>query len=878
MQKVGAILTFLMVACLTLFGQSIIRISGLVRNANGENLANATISFVSSLDSLNSISASDGHFAFTVNKISSFELIITMQDYKTFRKSFLNDPAKNSIVLSPIILTPKYEELVPVMVTATKPLTIMEDTVEYNASSYKLRPGAELERLMKRLPGIYWDTGGNVIMNGKQIKRVLLNGQLFIAGDIKNALQNLPADIIDKVQVIDDYGDKAKLTGVKSGESEKVLNIILKNDKRNGWIGGVELGRGDKDRYSESLFLDGFKNGRQLSLSGALTNNSPTGDDFSKIIYMGGSNKWSPKWSGGGGLGISEDNKASGSSMSQNNYLASSLLNQKQISHAVETDLSSNSSFYAIYTPDSNTKLRINESLNISQSRDSISQIFSNQVQDSGFNKLTNGNTFNNTRANSLSTNSGVYFETNNPHSGNRLSIEISHSWIESHSNEDDLNQVNILADSFNNQSLQHYIILSTSGHREIDTRVNYYRPMSKNAMFELGYSWTYSSIINKQIAEKPDSLTGTPIQIDSLSSTYLYHTVASRMHVGYLIHSNKLNLDLSIDAQHAAQYGQLADKSTPQSYHYFDFLPAAQLSYSFSIEKKLNFNYSASTTPPSLQQLQPIAIISNPQYPVIGNPSLKPTYSQSATLQYEQHSLKQTQYYGFVIGLAYSNSWNMIISNLVHPHDNSSVVQETSYLNANGFYSYGLNYRFDFPSILHKWIRISVDGNIGTINNAVMTDNVLYSIKSFGWGQGLQISLNIPNITETVLATSYAHTLTSYPPGKGIPFSSSTLNWLFNSRHELFQKWVLNYNVSQVFTTGQNNNLTANPAILNASLQRDLFPKNQARIIFAINNLLNSNTGTSQSITSTSITQNQSFLIGRFFLISIAFKLERFH
>src|SRR5690606_20254960 len=108
------------------------------------------------------------------------------------------------------------------------------DTVEYSTKDLQLREGALAEDALKRLQGVEVDKDGNVTAQGEQVTRVRINGKDFFGGDVKTATQNLPANIIEKMQVIDDYGDMANLTGNRTGDSEKVLNIQIDPEYNKG--------------------------------------------------------------------------------------------------------------------------------------------------------------------------------------------------------------------------------------------------------------------------------------------------------------------------------------------------------------------------------------------------------------------------------------------------------------------------------------------------------------------------------------------------------------------------------------------------------------------------------------------------------------------
>ncbi len=864
------------------YAQEPLSITGLIRNGNGENLPQATVILIGQIDTLKTLTNNKGIFIFKVpsSMISStntiLEVSVTMQGYKEFRTFCKVTLDRHNYFIPIIALSLEYEELVPVTVMGTKPITIHEDTVEYRAAAYKLRAGAELQRLMKQLPGIDWDTAGNIIVDGKKIVRLMIDGQNFAGGDIKAALKNIPADIIEKVQVIDDYGDKARLTGVKSGESEKALNVVLKEDKHNGNITRFDAALGDKRRYNSTLFSEFFAGDRQFTENSKFVNLSPSGDLRENLNQLTYANKWNSKWFSNGTLSVWGDTHASSNSMIQDNYLATTQLSQEQTNKLSGSNENEMIEFAQKYVPDANFQIQASTFIAHYYNKESAINDYLSREQDSGFNKLDSGHTGNLSRAYSQAIGADFHLEKTSPHNGQKMSVGMSYRYKNKQLSENNYSQIKVLTDSINTISSQHYFVNTSEASQEVKSNLSYYFPISRKSLLEIEYAWNYSSERNDKVTQTPDSITNIRTSIDSLSNNYLFVTTYNIIHAGYLIHANKLNIDIGIDAQSGNQFGNTAGKVSNQSYHYYNLLPSAQLSYFFSDRKKLNFSYNGSSDAPSLQQIQPLLDLTNQQYPVEGNPSLKPSYVHSATVGYEQSSLKTSQYWRFATTLSFTTTSNMIVENVLHPHDTSNVIQETTYANASGCYSLTGHYEVDLPAIFNNRIRISASGTLGSRQDVIMTDNHIYNGQGRTLNQAIQVRLIIPDVTEAEVSTAYSYTVSKYPMNEG-SYSYPGLNWDFHWRQEFLQKWSADYNMSQVFTGMPGKGLQANPALLNLSVQRDLFSRNQMRLTFSINDLLNTSSAISQNITATGMTQSRSNLIGRYFLLGIVFKLEKF-
>ena len=286
----------LLLAFLSGNAQSTVTLSGVIRDGNGNGLPSATIILMGHSDTLSVLSQEKGGFIIQVAHSGEYILSISMQGFKAYQARLSVNLERPTRILPPIVLLTQYEDLVPVMVIREKPVTVHGDTVDYHASAYHVRPGAELERLMMQLPGVDFDTAGNIIIDGKTVGKIMIDGQPFTVTSLKEALKVLPVDIIDKVQVIDDYGDEARLTGVKSGESDKVLNIVLKKDKHNGGIGNVQTGLGNDDNSFGKLFGDAFKGKKQISFAGLTSSENLNGPNLQKGFNIAYTDTWRQKW------------------------------------------------------------------------------------------------------------------------------------------------------------------------------------------------------------------------------------------------------------------------------------------------------------------------------------------------------------------------------------------------------------------------------------------------------------------------------------------------------------------------------------------------------------------------------------------------------
>ena len=180
------------------------------------------------------------------------------------------------------------------VVTGVKtPITVKEDTIEYNADTYKTQANAVVEDILKRMPGVEVSSDGKITANGKEVKKILIDGKEFFSDDPKMASKNIPADMVNKLQVIDRKSDLARLTGVDDGEDETVINLTVKKGMNNGWFGTATAGYGTNDRYSGNFVANYFADGNQFTLLGGGNNTNSqnfTDDGASRFMRFGNNN------------------------------------------------------------------------------------------------------------------------------------------------------------------------------------------------------------------------------------------------------------------------------------------------------------------------------------------------------------------------------------------------------------------------------------------------------------------------------------------------------------------------------------------------------------------------------------------------------------
>ncbi|HEY3429763.1 MAG TPA: TonB-dependent receptor, partial [Cyclobacteriaceae bacterium] len=278
-------------------------IKGQVVDSLSNAMPSATVMLLNAKDSsLVNFGLSDAKGFFEIKNINkgSYDLKISFLGYAPFTKRI--DAAGDSPVVEAgqLKLQPQAKQLDEMVIMGEKvPVRIKGDTIEFNAGSFKTKANANVEDLLKKLPGVEVDPDGTVRAQGEEVRRVLVDGKEFFGRDPKLATRNLPADAIEKVQVFDKKSDQAEFTGIDDGQREKTVNLELKEDKRNGMFGNATAGAGTEGRYQLKGNLNRFRKDQQLSFLGMANNINEQGFSMGEFMnFTGGSQQM---MSGGGG-------------------------------------------------------------------------------------------------------------------------------------------------------------------------------------------------------------------------------------------------------------------------------------------------------------------------------------------------------------------------------------------------------------------------------------------------------------------------------------------------------------------------------------------------------------------------------------------------
>ena len=262
----------------------------LVDTASQQLLQGASVKLMNQQDSSknkNVLSGKDGAFIIQNIPQGTNYLYVSFLGYETIKIKCTLPSDSSSLSLGNIYMQLQAHTLQNVTVE-TPPIVIKTDTVEYNAGMYATKPDANVEDLLKKLPGVDVDQNGNIKAQGETVQRVLVNGKRFFGDDPKMATQNLPPDVVDKIQVFDDLSDQSAFTGFDDGNRVKTINIITKKNKNKGYFGKATAGAGNKGLYENAVSMSKFDNNQQITVIGQGNNTNQQAFTVQDILGTSG--------------------------------------------------------------------------------------------------------------------------------------------------------------------------------------------------------------------------------------------------------------------------------------------------------------------------------------------------------------------------------------------------------------------------------------------------------------------------------------------------------------------------------------------------------------------------------------------------------------
>lgn len=792
--------------------------------------------------------------------------------------------------LGTVALKRNVDSLQPVTITPSdfRP-HFLKDTLEYYTSNIKMNVNANIEELIGRLPGLQVNQDGSITYNGQKIQQVLVDGKELSSDDLRVVTRNLDANMIAKIQVLDDKSKQSKFTSIDDGQRIKTLNLVLKHDRRNEYLIKAGAGTDMTQYYQAGGMLGAFKGSDQLLAVGMAANNgfSETSDGMVNAMIVTGATNDPLGASAQGGV-----SQVAGGSVQYNTdlggaknpislYYRNGSLDIHPVSSGLTEQILSDS-IYIQKQQSNSVNSHTEQALdgNFTDKLDSFSAITGRFVfaNTHGHNQLNTigSSTFNDTLVNtSIGTiNSDVSTQYVGGSFGwtirarkedkRRFSIFVRYS------DRDNITSGYLYAQDQFYQGNAIWQSADTTDQRKaynssevmVDGRITYTQPLWNNLILGLAYSVSVNHSHQQQLTYSRDDGKYDDL-VDSLSADY--QDIFFTQHSGITLQSQNDEYDFVMGADILQYNYREQDKLDDTIYknNNLNFAPRIIFNLHPNPIKGYSFTYNGSTQLPSITQLEPVQNNTNPLYITLGNPDLHPSYTHAFSLDY--HNLKAIQ---FNLGLSAG-----IIMNSISTKTYTDILgrQISQQVNTSGSGNAGAN--FSLNKRLKPWdLDVGVSGSVNYDRAVNYINDILAVNKSYNVGGGLSIAKYVANVYSFRINSDFGYSTTTSSVNTGAVVGYWTQNHVvemgFFPMKDMEISTNCNYTWRQKTSIFDNNNSVL---LWNAFVNRNLLD-NQLTARFQVNDILGQNAGISRSISANQISQTNSNVIGRYWMVSLVY------
>lgn len=871
-------------------------IEGTVLDTARQPLHGVTVRLSSVVDTLVTVSDEQGKFIFHDVVSREFSLTFSMLGFRLLDRRYMVGQAYETLHILPVLIYPQETLLELIQVNRVKPFTIMGDTVQYNFDAYNFSRNTLLESALGKLPNMQVLRDGTVIAHGRRISRVQVDGKNFFGGDVLTATRNLHAEMIKSVQVIDYYGEVAETTGVRGGEPEKILNIVMHEDKKQILFGQLTGGAGTKERFIGSLGVNNFNDGQELSVV-ASTNNTNT-SLFSYGVPSGGGNREMEIMDLTGmtdpadglnrinSLGLSFSDELSDRVDVYGRYAFT------QRKNTTFSDLFLVNGFQNYFIENLESKQSRSNHLNHHMSWDLEADIsdrsslkISPDLSYSTADQLVSSTKFiKNRRVSSegeyssdghvKSPNFGLdlIFAHNFLKAGRKLVVNGSLDYV-GHERSDLIGDYFVTVDSgYYQPEIAIYSLLQENNNDHMNRagqlRLAYVEPLSSKSMLEWSYEYQYTARNSQREVWDVEA----DHRIDSLEIDYNYHFQHHRYGLLYQVHqSPSFTYSAGIAAQPVKLEGHTLDRSVRTSHRHLNWVPSVHMRYKINAVSDLFFDYLGTNNQPGFHQMQPVRDVSNAQHIIVGNPDLKAEFVNRFTARYRTAKMSRAQF--FEAQVAVSTVRDRIVSNRRTQPGSTAI--ETSYLNTGGYYDLR-SYAVFSTSIGPDQLQLNMNGNVDYVNAISYTNDVSHTVKHLIYTQGVQLRYSLEDQVDLELSAQYVLNRSRSALHTFNDVRAHSIQGGLAGRGYLTDNLSFGFDLSHRTNTGFSDFVNSNPTLLNTYIEYTFLANRRAMLRLQGFDMFNENTGVTREVYDTTDLTVRNNRLGRHFMLSLNIRLQR--
>ncbi|MCO5234448.1 MAG: outer membrane beta-barrel protein [Chitinophagales bacterium] len=889
-----------------------------------EALTGASVILKNSTDStqiIGTVADMDGHYLLSNIPMGNYWMEVAFMGYKTLKRELsVNDKEINNFNF---FLQEDAQVLKAVEIVAVLPrMVLRDDTVQLNADAFKVNADADIGDLVTKMPGVFI-RDGKLQAQGEQVKKVLVDGKEFFGDDAMMAMKNLPANIVDKIQIYDNLSEQAQFTGFNDGNTEKVVNIITKEEVKDGMFGRAYLGYGWHHRYSAGGNWNYFNNSRRISVLGLSNNVNIQNFNNEDLVGVALSTQKKPnvkKGSGGSrdnhlgdfltnghggvnstnGIGVNyieewnknvklsanyffNHTKNENNSWIDRQYLTEDKA-QKYSQNGEQQSFNFQHRFNAKLDYDIDDKKSITYRPNFNFQKNSTTSLASalNQLVSGEF--LAQSNNENNLDANAYNISNSILYKHKLAVQGRTFSVRLE-SKINHKMNDNYLWAKNIFSEDIDSVIIQNQSTDGLSKTMAWETEFNYTEPISEKSQLKLEYSPGYLSSISDKYTYLYNEQTNEYAIVDTnLSNVFKTINWYQRAGISYRFKTEKINFNMGMNYQFTSL---LSDKSFPINIaiekKYNNFLPTAQIGYKFSRNNNLNLFYKTFVRSPNVSQLQDVVDNTNPLILSSGNKDLNQQYTHTIGLRW-RYAQPLKGYSAFAMISSSLN--NQFITNATLLAKKDTIIADNIFLpaggqwtrpiNANGSWSVNSIINFGTPILFLK-SNLNLFSGFNFLKTPNFVNENLYFNHSYSFNSGLVLGSNISEKIDFRGSYTSNYNIVKYSQNTSTNnnFYSGLVNITLNFLP--WKGWVYSTDFSYMHYAGLGKAYNSNYALWNMALGYKFLKNKNAELNLQVFDILGKNNSISRTITETFVEDSKVNVLGRYFLVQFSYKFNKY-
>lgn len=879
-------------------------ISGVLQSAkDGTTFPSATVMLLHPKDSAaltGVVTDLDGYFEITKVESGNYILKIQYIGYEPLIKNIVVE--KRDLKLGSLAMEEGATWLDEIKVEARRATgTQLGDTIQFNAAAFKTMKDASAQRLIEKLPGVD-SQDGTIQAQGENVVQILVDGKPFFGQDVKTALQNLPAEVVESIQIYDKLSDKAEMSGFDDGEQEKTINIITKANRRSGQFGKMSAGYGSDDRYLLGTSINFFNEDQRVTVTGLSNNINAVGYSAdansqgesrpqdgvinTQSIGVNFSDDWGDKIEITGSYQFNE-RENEGNSFLIRDYILPS--NEGQLYRENSNDIQRNQDhrFDARleYNMNKNNRLLFRPYISMNNDKEESYFLGRTSVGSDPLNQ-----TENNRQADNIDYNVGgrLFYSHRFPKKGRSLTVGMNSGY---QSNTDKANRQaenNFYGLENRSEILNQYTTRDRMGF-QWETNLSYTEPIGKKGQIELEYeignNWNDSDRITYDVLDGQDPTEVRLLPDTVLSNTFTSDYLSQEMELGYQYKVNKFRIQVEAEYRRS---DLVNDQVFPQAFNiertFENLAPTVRIDLKFSKTSRLDLDYDTRNRAPSISQLQDVIDISNPLRLRTGNPELNQTFTNRIRARYRSRNSETDQTFFAYLSTSITDNYitnSSIIADEAILLDEGIILEKGSQLtrpvNLNGYWNVRSYLSYGHPLGFIK-SNGSINGSVNYSRRPGMINEELNYANNTDFRLGFSITSNISEQIDFRLSTR-----------SGLSVAENSLRPSLNNNYfyqstRLTYDWIIWDNIvyrldlNHRFNNGLAEDLDNSFLLLNMSIGTKILKNNRGELSLSVYDLFQQNNNIRRNVTELYIEDSESNVLQRYFMLTFNYNLRHFN